>query len=87
MMAQPRFSRAVVALWALLALAALPCSDATKTVTFNDGRGNIWEEDVYSEAEYEAYKNRWWNKKMTKLPVSIKIVIAIAVSVHVGVFV
>ena len=59
----------------LVALAAVPGAGATKRVTFDDGRGNVWEEDVYSEAEYEAYKNRWWNKKMTKLPVFVKVVI------------
>ena len=81
------WSVAFALLAGLVALAAVPGAGATKRVTFDDGRGNVWEEDVYSEAEYEAYKNRWWNKKMTKLPVFVKVVIAIAVAVHVSIFV
>jgi len=63
-------------------------ADATKRVTFNDGRGNEWEEDVYSEAEYDAWKNSYWGgKKMTHVPYPIKIIIAILIASHVGIFV
>ena len=72
MMREPPMRRgwsvAAALLAGLVVLAKCPGAGATKRVTFDDGRGNVWEEDVYSEAEYEAYKNRWWNKKMTKLP-------------------